>query len=140
MELEGKVILDLGMTSGTSKAGNAWKKREVVVETFGQYPKRVKITLFGDRSETVKADVGYSYVFSIDIESREFMGRWYTDVSAFASRPLESAPAGDPMANAGFNQGYAQPQQQTTIRTTETITSTPAADPFGSSDSDDLPF
>ena len=39
MEIEGKVILDLGMTSGTSKAGNAWKKREIVIEPFGNYPR-----------------------------------------------------------------------------------------------------
>ncbi|MDE6410367.1 MAG: DUF3127 domain-containing protein [Muribaculaceae bacterium] len=135
MEIEGKVILDLGMTSGTSKAGNAWKKKEIVIETFGTYPRKVKMTLFGDRSETVGADVGQSYSFSVDVESREYMGRWYTDVSAYSSRLLNPPTPGEVYAQPA---APAQAFQQTTV-TTSTTTTAPA-DPFGSSDSDDLPF
>ena len=138
MELEGKVILDLGLTSGTSKAGNAWKKREIVIETFSNFPRKVKLTLFGDRADTVKAEVGMSYSFSIDIDSREYMGRWYTDVSAFSSRQLGEQAAAQGANNFGApaTPGYVE---QTTTETVTTTTSAPA-DPFGSSDSDDLPF
>lgn len=135
MEIEGKVILDLGMTSGTSKAGNAWKKKEIVIETFGTYPRKVKMTLFGDRSETVGADVGQSYSFSVDVESREYMGRWYTDVSAYSSRLLNSSAPGEP-----YGQPAAASTQTFQQTTTTTTTTTAPADPFGSSESDDLPF
>ncbi|MBD5287981.1 DUF3127 domain-containing protein [bacterium] len=135
MEIEGKVILDLGMTSGTSKAGNAWKKKEIVIETFGTYPRKVKMTLFGDRSETVGADVGQSYSFSVDVESREYMGRWYTDVSAYSSRLLNTPTPGETFAQPMA--APAQPVQQPAVAAAPTAT---PADPFGSSDSDDLPF
>ncbi len=135
MELEGKVILDLGMTTGTSKAGNAWKKKEVVIETFGTYPRKVKLTLFGDRSESVGAEVGQSYSFSVDVESREYMGRWYTDVSAFSSRLLAA-----PGAPEQFGQPMSAPVQTIQQTTVTTETTTTPADPFGSNESDDLPF
>lgn len=91
MEIEGKILLDLGIQSGTSKAGNPWKKREMVLETLGSFPKKVKFTIFGDqRVDSMRLELGKIYVVSVDIESREFNGRWYTDVNAFAAR--ESAP------------------------------------------------
>lgn len=101
MEIDGKIILDLGMQSGISKAGNQWKKKEWVLETFGQYPRKVKFHVFGDKADTMGLEVGNSYTLSVDLESREFNERWYTDVSCYAARPY--APAG--MAPQG---GYPQ--------------------------------
>lgn len=130
MDIEGKVVLDLGMQTGVSRAGNNWKKREFVIETFGQYPRKVKITLFGDRADTVKAEIGLSYVFGVDVESREYNGRWYTDVTAFSSRELGENKV-DP--NPVFNPAPASP-----------VSPSPVApmDPFATSgdSSDDLPF
>lgn len=83
MDFEGKCIQFLGETSGTSKAGNPWKKKEWVVETFGPYPKKVKVQCFGERSDSLNLEPGRDYVLSVDLESREFNGRWYTDVSVF---------------------------------------------------------
>lgn len=40
MEIKGKVILALPEQSGVSKNGNSWKKREYVLETFDNYPKK----------------------------------------------------------------------------------------------------
>ena len=37
MEIDGKIILDLGMQQGMSKAGREWKKKEWVLETFGPF-------------------------------------------------------------------------------------------------------
>lgn len=109
MEIEGKIILDLPLQQGTSKAGNPWKKKEWVLETFGQYPKKVKIQAFGDRVDSLHIEPGKNYHCSIDIESREFNGRWYTDVSVFAARemtPDMQAPYGAPQM------GYGQPQPE----------------------------
>ena len=100
MEIDGKIILDLGLQSGVSRAGNQWKKKEYVLETFGQYPRKVKFTVFGDRVDTIAIQVGNSYTLSVDIESREFNERWYTDVNCFAERPYQQG---------GMQQGYQQP-------------------------------
>lgn len=110
MEIEGKIILDLGMTSGTSKAGNPWKKREMVLETFGAYPRKIKFTIFGDRSDTIRLEPGKDYVLSADIESREFNGRWYTDVSVYQARERENTMQGAPAPQYGAQPGaYQQP-------------------------------
>lgn len=99
MEIEGKILFDLGIQSGTSKAGNPWKKREMVLETLGSYPRKVKFTIFGDqRVDNMHLELGKNYVISVDIESREFNGRWYTDVNAFAAR------------ESGAQQGASYPQ------------------------------
>lgn len=89
MEIEGTVTMALGRQEGVSKAGNNWKKDEYVLETPGQYPHKVKFTIFGDRADQFKLEVGKNYVISCDIDSREFNGRWYTDVNVFSVRPAE---------------------------------------------------
>lgn len=112
MEIDGKIILDLGMQSGISKAGNQWKKKEWVLETFGQYPRKVKFHVFGDKADTMNIEVGNSYTLSVDVESREFNDRWYTDISCYAVRPF--VPGGAPQPGAYPQQGYPQqgyPQQ-----------------------------
>lgn len=49
MELQGKTVAVLDLVSGTSKSGKAYQKREFVIETAGQYPKKVCMQLFGDK-------------------------------------------------------------------------------------------
>lgn len=83
LSISGRVIQLLPLQQGTSKAGNAWRKQDVVIETFGQYPRKVCFNLFGDNIEKFPLQVGQEVSASIDIESREFNGRWYTDVRAW---------------------------------------------------------
>ena len=107
MDFQCKVIQYIGETTGTSKAGNPWKKKEWVVETFGQYPRKVKIQCFGDRSDTINLEVGKDYNIFVDLESREFNGRWYTDVSVYRVEPFVNSQPGamnPPMSQGGFSQ------------------------------------
>lgn len=83
MEIKGKIIQALPEQGGTSKAGNAWRKREYVLETQETYPKKVCFNLFGDRIDQYPMNVGEDVTVSFDLESREYNGRWYTDVRAF---------------------------------------------------------
>ena len=94
MELSGKIILDLPLESGVSRAGNQWRKKSWVLETFDQFPRKVKFDTFGDRVDSLQFVVGQDYTVSVDAESREFNGRWYTDLRAYASRAYEGAPQG----------------------------------------------
>lgn len=141
MDIEGKIIFDLGEQSGLAKStGNPWKKHEWVLETTGAYPRKVKFTVFGEnRCNDMQFELNNSYRVSVDIESREFNGRWYTDVNAYAMAPLDAAggfaqqPAA-PAAPAAPAGGTAFPG----------AAPAPMADPFAgggaASDSDDLPF
>lgn len=112
MDFEGKVIQFLGETSGTSKAGNPWKKKEWVVETFGQFPRKVKVQCFGERSDALNLEPGKDYILSVDLESREFNGRWYTDVSVFRAQEMVAQQNfGAPQPS--YQGGYQNPQSQT---------------------------
>ena len=104
MEVQGKIILKLPLASGTSKAGNQWKKQEYVLETHDAYPKKVHFDFFGDRADQYPLEVGDEVTVSFDIESREFNGRWYTDIRGWkaeknaAGAPQQPAGQGEPAA------------------------------------------
>ena len=144
MELIGKIIQVLPLQEGVSKAGNAWKKQEYILETLGtQYPRKVCFNLFGDNVDKFPMQVGQDVTVSIDIESREFNGRWYTDVRAWnvlngvqlagAPAPGFAAAPTQPAAPApGFASAPAQPAPQAAP-----AQPSPAAIP---TPADDLPF
>lgn len=82
MEITGKCIVTLPIESGTSKSGNAWQKRNFVIETAGQYPKKVCLQLFGDKVNDCP-NVGEEVKVSFDAESREWNGKWFTQLNAW---------------------------------------------------------
>lgn len=101
MEIVGKIIAALPEVSGTSKAGNAWKKREYVLETQETYPKKVHFDFFGERAEQFPLTVGQEVRLYFDIESREYNGRWYTSIRGWkAEDPRVAAAATAPAATA----------------------------------------
>lgn len=116
MEISGKIIAKLPLQSGVAKSsGNPWKKQEYVLETHDQYPKKVKFDFFGDRVDQNPLEIGDEVTLSFDIESREFNGRWYTDIrgwradrGAAPAQPAGPAPAAAP-APAPFGQAPAAP-------------------------------
>ena len=82
MEIRGKVIDLLDEKRGQGKNGE-WKKRDFVLETTtDQYPKKVCISMWGDKIDQFALKVGEDVNVSINLESREFNGKWYTDVRA----------------------------------------------------------
>lgn len=83
IKIYGTIQTVLPLQSGTSKAGNEWKKQEYVLETAEQYPRKVKFDLFGDKVDQYPLQAGEAVTISVNIESREFNGRWYTDVRAW---------------------------------------------------------
>ena len=109
MEVQGKNIQKLPLQEGMSKAGNPWKKQVYILETFDSYPKKVAFDFFGDRINQYDAlcDVGMSITRSYDIESREFNGRWYTDIRGWKAERYDPAAAQQGAAAAG--QPYAAP-------------------------------
>ena len=82
MEISGVVINLLPQQSGQGKNGT-WKKQEFIIETPGQYPKKVCLSLWGEKVDEIKVLVGDKINASINIESREYNNRWYTEVRAW---------------------------------------------------------
>lgn len=83
LTISGRIDSVLPLQQGTSKAGNPWKKQGYVIDTGGQYPKKVCFSLFGDKIDQFPLQVGQDVTVSIGIESREFNARWYTEVNAW---------------------------------------------------------
>lgn len=130
LQITGNIIQKLELQSGTSKAGNPWQKQGYVLETVSNYPRKVYFTFFGERVNQYPLNIGDLVTVSFDIESREYNGRWYTDINAWkAEKATQTAVPGAPTPAAPA----------------------PDADPFGApvapfapeaggSQKDDLPF
>ncbi|MEO1203286.1 MAG: DUF3127 domain-containing protein [Pseudomonadota bacterium] len=91
MELAGKITHVLEEKSGTSARG-PWRKQEYVIEIPGDYPKQVCFMVWGDKIDQFNIAEGQDLTVHFDLESREYNGRWYTDVKAWR---VEQAEASD---------------------------------------------
>lgn len=103
----GKVIADLGEQSGTTAAQKAWRKRTFVIETQESFPQKMAFTLFNDRIDQFQIYVGQDVRVSFDISSRDYQGRWYTDLRAWRVEDVNATAAA--AAPAGAPAGYPAP-------------------------------
>lgn len=94
LQITGKVIQILEEQTGEGRNG-PWRKQEFVLETPGQYPKQVCLVQWGDAIDKANVQEGETLTAHIDIQSREYNGRWYTDVKAWrVERPNPAAGGG----------------------------------------------
>lgn len=166
MEAIGKLIAILPEQSGQTERG-AWRRGGFVIETEEQYPKKIAFTLFGDRIDMIKSfAIGSVLRVQFSAESREWEGRWFTDlrcfrVEAFVAQPTypqqqmaqpypQQPVYNQPMQQPVYQPQPAQPaypQQQMTQPTPPPVYPTPNnnampmdnSNPFDSQ-ADDLPF
>ena len=82
MQIEGTVTQLLEEVTGEGKNGT-WRKQEFILETGGKYPKQVCIVMWGDSIDEFSLSQGRAITAHLDIASREYNGRWYTDVKAW---------------------------------------------------------
>ena len=95
MELEGRIARKLSVQSGTSARG-AWSKQEFIFEyQEGNFPTQVCMNVWGEDKvkDLERYQVGDKVKVSFNLSSREFNGRWYTDVRAWRIEPANAAPA-----------------------------------------------
>lgn len=125
MEIQGKIISVLEPQRFVSqKNGNEYVTTVFVIETQGQYPKKVAFKVMGeDKFAQMQIAVGGFYNVSFDVESREWQGKWFTECQAWRAVRMDGQQAAAP---------------------TPTPTSAPSASPIpettGGTPSDDLPF
>ena len=107
MELTGNIVQILPEVGGTSKTGNAWRKQDYILETKDQYPKKVCFNAWGEKIDQFALKVGEEVTVSFDIESREYNGRWFTEVKAWtvrkgAASPVSSGVESEPPVYTGL--------------------------------------
>ena len=113
MEIEGRIARKLNVQTGTSARGN-WAKQEFILEyQEGNFPSQVCMNVWGEDKvrDLEKYQVGDKVKISFNLSSREYNGRWYTDVRAWRIEPAVAAQAdyatGAVAGGAGF--GAAAP-------------------------------
>jgi hypothetical protein len=129
VEIKGKLTHVLPVQSGEGKNGT-WKKQDFIIETDGQYPKKVCLTIWGDKFNETFLTIGNELLVSFDAESREYNGRWFTDLKAWKIE----------LVNLELTNTATVPSYKTI---TPTTTLTAVASEFIASaegDKDDLPF
>lgn len=108
LELEGRLIQKMPVQSGRSARGE-WAKQEFIIEyQEGQFPTKVVMSVWGQDkvAELAKINDGSQVKVGFNLSSREYNGRWYTDIRAWRISPAgQSAPAGGQGYSAG-TQGY----------------------------------
>jgi len=83
MELKGKLILKLSPEVGESAKGK-WTKQGIVIETQDTYPKKILIEFWNDLVIKVQScKVGDILTVDVNVESREYNNRWYTQIKAW---------------------------------------------------------
>ena len=64
-------------------ANGEWRKQEYILETDSNFPKKICFMAWGDKIDQFNIKQGETVEVSVDLESREYSGRWYTDVKAW---------------------------------------------------------
>lgn len=130
LELEGTIRQKFGVQQGMSARG-AWSKQEFILEyPDGNFTSQVCMLAFGQDKvqELDKYQVGDRVKVAFNLKSREYNGRWYTDIQIWRISPAgNAAPAAAPAA---------APQVPAYDAPAPTLEDMPGDDPQG----DDLPF
>ena len=100
LELEGRIVRKLNVQTGTSARG-AWSKQEFILEyQEGNFPTQVCMNVWGEDKvrELDKFQVGDKVKVSFNLSSREYNGRWYSDIRAWRVEPvgMENIPTSAP--------------------------------------------
>jgi hypothetical protein len=141
MEILGKVIKVIEPYKYTSrKDGSEQLRYGFVAETKEQYSKKLYMQVFGtERWNTFSIRVGSEYTFRFDVGSREYNGKWYTELNCFGAYAITAngqANGQAPTQAAPLPQPQSAPKPQA-----PTQPNMPASAPAPTSDNaDDLPF
>jgi hypothetical protein len=128
LELTGKVVHILPEQSGTGRNGQ-WVKQDFIIETQEQYPRKVCFAAWGDKAELVKnLNPGMSISVSFNAESREYNGKWYTDLKVWKIEQQEQHD---------LSQGSPQPAPSD-VHSYDTLE--PLSPGESTAEPDDLPF
>jgi len=134
LELDCRIVSKQAVQSGRSSRGE-WQKQEFVIEyRDGNFPAQVCMSVWGaDKvADLAKFQVGDQVRVSFNLSSREYSGRWYTDVRVWRMVSAAQASA-NPSPQTPIAASYANPPQPAPMPTVEDM-------PSGDFDSDDLPF
>jgi len=84
MDIIGNIKLINETEEGTSKAGKAWAKRQIVVTTDEKYPQHIAIDFLGDKiSQINNFQVSNPVCVSINLRGNEYNGKYYNSINGW---------------------------------------------------------
>lgn len=89
--INGKIVEICQPQEGESANGK-WKRQNVVIETFAQYPRKVAVTISNDKVDISQYAVGSVVAAYVNVDSRENNGRWFTDFRLWRMEPGTQIP------------------------------------------------
>lgn len=92
MQLTGMIKEVLPLQSGEGRNGG-WKKRCFIIQTEGPYPRLVCISLWGELIGKTPLKEGDEVTADINVESRPYNDRWYTEIKAWRVKVIGATPA-----------------------------------------------
>jgi hypothetical protein len=116
--IEGQITTILPENRGMGQKGE-WVSQDFVLKTEDNYPKNICFTILGaDKIKEANIKIGDVVSIGVNIESREFNGRWYTSIKAWSvkkkseARQQQSEPTPPPSSKP--KQNYASTSQDDT--------------------------
>jgi hypothetical protein len=106
MDFEGLVYKVLPQVKGSGARGE-WVKQEVILDLPGEFSRKLCVAFWGDKAqEAANLKENETVVVSANVESREYNGRWFTEVRAWrisrkSGEPQGAQPADPPPFAAG---------------------------------------
>lgn len=123
--IEGQITAILPETRGVGQRGE-WVSQDFVLKTDDNYPKNICFTILGaDKIKEANIRIGDVVSIGVNLESKEFKGRWYTSIKAWSVKKKFEAQAAKQAPPAPT----PQPSQPTQTQTSSSVDNT-----------DDLPF
>ena len=92
MEFEGVVLKTLPVSMGESARGE-WQRQDVIFEVPSEFSRKICVTFFNKPTDADSLVEGQTYIVSVNVESREYNGKWYTDVRAWRVQPKQQEAA-----------------------------------------------
>ena len=69
MQLTATLTQLLPLQTGESKNGT-WKKQDIILETEGQYPKKICVSIWGEKINESQLQIGNVLTILFELESR----------------------------------------------------------------------
>lgn len=102
IELVGRFQEALQPQKLKGRDGGEISKQDFIIEVEGKFPKKVCITMWNDKAAVLtQLKNGQELKVQVEIESREYNGRWYTNITGWkveqaGNEPAQGVPAHTP--------------------------------------------
>lgn len=119
MQFKGQLVAKISEREGDSQNGH-WRIAQFLLQEVSTYPRKLVVDVSDDRNrriESFEERIGQNVTVNWDIDAREYNGRWFNSVRAYAisdfEEPARTAPAPAPAVHATQEEPeFADPQKK----------------------------